>query len=64
MVEKLISYDSLPMLDPSMGSRPQEYECLKTIEETVMTDGHLEPKQLQDRFKDQCEELIQVNLRE
>lgn len=52
------------MLDPSMGSRPQEYECLKTIEETVMTDGHLEPKQLQDRFKDQCEELIQVNLRE
>lgn len=38
--------------DLSLESEPQEYECLKTSEESIMTDVHLEPEQLQDCPKD------------
>lgn len=45
----------------SWGYGPHSFECFAGAESDI-TDVHPQPAQLQDRLKDQLEELIKINL--
>lgn len=64
MARQHTSYDCLQGQIFPWGLAPNSINALGAREKNDATDVHLEPEQLQDRLKDQGDELTEVNIRE